>query len=104
MGPDRVERRQSKICPVRAGTVLCPRRHRRDLSPPLRPPEAETHPPNASMNVFLVDSHTLPRESWRCYFSTPQAATIPSSLLVIYRDVLFPSPTSVSSPERYRIL
>ena len=41
---------------VRARTVLCPRRHRRDLSPPLRPPEAETHPPNASMNVFLVDS------------------------------------------------
>src|SRR4028119_1719897 len=37
-------------------TAFCPRRHRRILSPPYRPPEAGTHPPKNSMNVPLVDS------------------------------------------------
>src|SRR5215212_4939981 len=63
-------RQTCSFCP-RARTVLCPRRHLRDLSPPRRPPEAETYPPNASMNVFLVDSRPLLRESWRfCYLPT----------------------------------
>src|SRR5215217_4546921 len=64
--------------PARARTALCPRRHRRDLSPPFRPPEAETHPPNASMNVFLVDSPT--RESWRFYSSLPRKPQRPTWL------------------------
>src|SRR5215212_8906554 len=83
--------------PARARTVLCPRRHRRDLSPPFRPPEAETHPPNASMNVFLVDSPT--RESWRCCIPSfaPQARTIPSSLPVLVYASVSTRATSLSS-------
>ena len=47
------------------------------------------------MNVFLVDSRTYPRESWRLYFlSVPQAQTIPSSLLVIYCEYDPPRATS----------
>src|SRR5215217_165210 len=46
-------------------------------------PKAETHPPNASINVCLVNSGKRP-ESWRlmCLFPTPQASTILPSLSV----------------------
>src|ERR671917_734091 len=38
-------------------------------------PRAETHPPNASMNVYLVDSARVRPESWRLMISssTPRA-------------------------------
>ena len=84
---------------TRAETALCPRRLHRDLSPPSRPPEAETYPPNASMNVFLVDSRNSAQESWRfCFHSAPQAAKIPSRSLVIYCEcVILPRPPPIFS-------
>ena len=58
-------------------TAFCLRRHRRILSPPYRPPEAETHPPKISMNVSLVDSRifTASREPWRLYRSLRPASS-----------------------------
>src|SRR3712207_4135275 len=77
------ENRQSLSLCLRAETVLCPRRHRRDLSPPLRPPKAEPHPPNGSMNVFLVDSRVTGALALLS-LCAPQAPTIPSGSLVNY--------------------
>src|SRR5215210_5566289 len=60
-------------------------------------PKAETHPPNASMNVCLVDSGKTP-ESWRliCLSPAPKASTLPSSLPDSIGDASF----SRSSPSR----
>ncbi len=70
-------------------TAFCARRHRRGLSPSYRPPEAETHPPNNSMNVSLVDSHLadlMSREPWRLFLFSPSRK--PRPLRRAYRALL----------------
>ncbi len=80
-------------------TAFCARRHRRDLSPPYRPPEAETHPPNNSMNVSLVDSRLtdlMSREPWRLFLFSPLRKLRP--LCRAYRAFLLYKGFSALSP------